>query len=87
MKEFVDRTEQNQGTPINRANMLAVQGFESKKTEFFADGMIKETNSNGEVKETRFTNNGQIIETLVGEKTITKTTTFGSDGSITEELS
>lgn len=87
MKEFIDKTSVENGTPINRANMMAIQGFIGKTIEFLEDGRILETNSNGETKTTEFISDGSIVETFVGEKTITKTTIFSLDGSIQEVLS
>ena len=87
MIEFLDKTTERDGTPINRANLMAVQGFVSCKTVFNPDGSIVETNSRGQTKTTVFNNDGSIVETFVGEKTITKTTTFNADRSITEVVS
>lgn len=87
MKEFIDKTTSVSGTPINRANLMAIQGFIAKTTVFNADGSIVETNGNGEKLTTVFNADGSIKETFVGTKTITKTTTFNADGSITEVLS
>ena len=87
MIEFLDTIGSQKGTPINRANLMAVQGFVSCKTVFNPDGSIVETNSRGQTKTTVFNNDGSIVETFVGEKTITKTTTFSADGSITEVVS
>lgn len=87
MIDFIDKTTEQSGTPINRSNLMAIQGFEAKNTVFNSDGSITETNANGETKTTTFNADGSITETFVGEKTITKTTTFNSDGSITEVLS
>lgn len=87
MKEFIDKTSTEDGTPINRATMMAIQGFETKTTIFNSDGSIVETNANGETKRTVFNNDGSITETFVGEKTITKKTTFYNDGTIREVLS
>jgi hypothetical protein len=86
MKDFVDKTEATPGTPINRAALMAIQGFDGKTTTFNEDGSITETNAFGETKTTTFLSD-RIIETFVGEKTITKTTYFGDDGRITEVLS
>lgn len=86
MKEFIDKTSTVSGTPINRANLMAIQGFIGNTVQFNADGSITETNSLGEVKTTQFTENS-IIETFVGDKTITKTTVFNADGSISEVIS
>lgn len=86
MKEFIDKTSTVSGTPINRANLMAIQGFIGNTVQFNADGSITETNSLGEVKTTQFTANS-IVETFVGDKTITKTTVFNADGSISEVIS
>lgn len=75
------------GTPINRANLLAIQGFVAKTTTFNSDGSITETNSKGETLTTKFNSNGSITETFVGKKTIIKTTTFNSNNTITEAIS
>lgn len=87
MKEFIDRSATNTGTPINRANLMAIQGFISQTVSFKNDGSIVESNSLGEKKTTVFNSNGTITETFVGEKTITKTTTFNNNGSISEVIS
>lgn len=86
MKEFIDKTTTQNGTKIDRAAMLAIQGFEAKTTIMKSDGSIEEANSAGEKLTTKFESN-KVIETLVGVKTITKTTTFNADGSISEVLS
>lgn len=90
MKEFIDKTSSEKGTPLNRATMMAIQGFETKTTVFNDDGSIVETNSNGETKTTEFISDGSIVETFVGEKTIRKTTKIGYSESglmeIVEEL-
>jgi hypothetical protein len=87
MKEFIDKTSTQNGTPINRANLMAIQGFVAKTTTFNDDGSITETNGSGETLTTTFNADGSITERLVGTKTITKTTRFNTDGSITEVLS
>lgn len=74
------------GTPINRANLMAMQGFTAKTTVFNSDGSITETNSSGHTLTTKFNADGSITETFVGEKTLVKTTTFNADGSITEVI-
>ena len=79
MKEFIDETSVQSGTPINRANMMAIQGFIGKTIEFLNDGRILETNSSEETKTTEFMSDGSIVETFVGEKTISKKTTFESN--------
>jgi hypothetical protein len=79
MKDFIDETSTVDGTPINRANLMAVQGFIGKDIEFKEDGSIVETNSNGEKLTTVFNSDGSIMETFVGEKTINKKTTFSGN--------
>ena len=85
--DFIDKTSEQNGTPINRENLMAVQGFIATNTIFNVDGSIAETNSKGETLTTVFNADGSITETFVGEKTITKTTIFNSDGSISEVIS
>lgn len=87
LKEFIDKTSEQNGTEINRETLMAMQGFIGNKTVFNADGSITETNSKGEKLTTTFNNDGSITETFVGKKTITKTTIFNSDGSISEVIS
>ncbi len=75
-------------TPVNRATLLALQGFEAVTTVFNANGSITETNAAGDVLTTVFNPNGSIAETLVGAsgEVINKTTLFNPDGSINEEV-
>ena len=87
MQEFIDETTEKQGTPINRKNLMAIQGFINQNTTLNADGSIVQVNSDGQRLTTTFNDDGSITETFVGEKTITKTTSFGLDGSITEVIS
>ncbi len=87
MVEFIDKTTEQSGTPINRETLMAMQGFIGTTTIFNVDGSITETNSEGETLTTVFRADGSIVETFVGEKTITKTTLFNSDGSISEVIS
>lgn len=87
MIEFIDKTSEQNGTPVNRDTLMAIQGFEATKTVFNTDGSITETNSDGHILTTTFLPNGNIEEKFVGEKTITKTTTFNTDGSIEERVS
>lgn len=75
------------GTPINRANLMALQGFIASTVTFNADGSITEKNSKNETLTTTFNSNGTITERFVGSKTITKTTTFNSNGTISVTIS
>lgn len=77
MIEFIDKTEERAGTKLNRKNLMAMQGFINQETMFVeSDGSIVVTNADGHTTTTRFNSDGSITETFVGEKTITKTTTF-----------
>lgn len=87
MVDFIDRTTEENGTPINRETLMAIQGFIANNTVFNADGSIIETNAKGETLTTVFNEDGSITETFAGEKTITKTTTFNADGRISEVIS
>lgn len=87
MIEFIDKTAEKPGTKINRRNLMAIQGFIDSKTAFNEDGSITEVNADGHTLTTVFNEDGSITETFIGEKTVTKTTKFMSDGTIKEELS
>ena len=87
MIEFIDKTSEQNGTPINRENLMAIQGFQAKNTVFNDDGSIMETNEDGHTLTTVFNSDNSITETFTGEKTITKTTNFNDDGSISEVIS
>ena len=92
MIEFIDKTSEQSGTLLNRENMMALQGFVAQTTQFnyYEDGKIRSivmTNSKGHTLTTEFPSDTVVKETFVGEKTIIKTTTFNSDGSITEVIS
>ena len=98
MIDFIDKTSEQEGTPINRDNLMAMQGFIANNTIFNTDGSITETNSKGEVLTTVFSpinisvlttvfnEDGSITEIFMGEKTITKTTSF-SGNTISEVIS
>ena len=79
MKEFIDKTETQEGTPINRANLMAMQGFTTQTIRFNEDGSISELNIFGELKTTTFNDDGSITERIIGEKVMTKTTQFASN--------
>ena len=87
MIDFVDKTSEQNGTPINRENLMAIQGFVAQNTTFNSDGSITQTNSAGHTMKTKFNNDGTITEEFNGEKKITKTTKFNADGSISEVIS
>ena len=75
------------GTAINRANLMAIQGFVASTTVFQSDGSILETNSAGHTLLTKFNTDGSITETFTGSKTIVKTTKFNTNGSISVTIS
>jgi hypothetical protein len=80
MVEFIDKTPERSGTPINRKNLMGVQGFVSTNTTFNADGSITQINDVGQATTVVFGADGSVTETFSGEKTISKKTTFTSDG-------
>ena len=85
MIEFIDKTSEQSGTPIDRAHMMALQGFIAKTTVTDPDGSTTETYADGHTLTTRKNADGSITETFVGEKTIIKTTRFNGN-VITEEV-
>jgi hypothetical protein len=88
MIDFIDKTQEQSGTPINRQNMMAIQGFQAKTITANADGsVITCINDDGNSLITTFdANNAQIIEIFTGEKVITKTTSL-KNGAILEVIS
>lgn len=75
-----------EGTIINRALIMALQGFAAQTTTFGSDGSITET-SGGCTKKTIFNSDGSITETFTAPGgTIQKKITFNSNGSITEAI-
>lgn len=87
MIEFIDKTSTQNGTPINRANLMAIQGFVASTTVFQANGSILETNSVGHTLLTTFNSDGSITEKFTGDKVITKKTVFNTNGSISVTIS
>lgn len=87
MIEFIDKTSERNGTPINRENLMAIQGLIGTTFSYGANGEIIETNSKGETLTTIKNEDGSYTQVFVGEKTITKTIKFNEDGSITEVIS
>lgn len=85
MKDFIDETTENNGTPLNRANLMAIQGFIGK-TITRSGNVIVETTANGENLTTTFNADGSITEVFRGEKTITRITRMDGDNLITEVL-
>lgn len=73
MVDFVDKTNEQDGTPINRKNLMAIQGFIGMTTEKQADGSILQTNAEGQTLLTVKNVDGSITQTFTGDKVITKT--------------
>lgn len=86
MIDFIDKTDTAAGTPLNRANLMGIQGFQSKNTVFNSDGSITETTADGQTQTVKFEKDGSITQKFIGTKTITKKITFNDDGSISEEV-
>jgi hypothetical protein len=88
MRNYVDQTTGVDGTPLNRAHMMALQGMDNGTTVFNADGSITETFADG-VQVTTFNADGSITQvfTATSGQVMTKTTTFNADGSISEVIS
>ena len=84
--DFVDKTSEKNGTPINRNAMMAIQGFESLTTEIKSDGSIVQTNDEGQTLTTTVVEDGSIVQVFAGEKTITKTISV-IEGKIVEVIS
>ena len=79
----------NEGTPLNRYNLMAMQGFIASTIEKTSDGKIKETNTNGDVLVTEKQSDGSIIETFTpadGQSVITKKTKKDENGNIVVEV-
>ena len=83
MIEWIDETSEKLGTPANRKNLMAMQGYQQESVDF-GDTIVK-TNGNGEVETITFEGN-KIIKEFVGEKTIRQTIMFSENG-YTKELS
>ena len=91
MKEFIDKTSEQSGTPINRINLMAIQGFSNCNiyedvNELGEKQIIEDYIDRNEKFITTFKSNGKIEEKMAGEKTITKTSSFGVGGNISMEV-
>lgn len=86
MKDFVDETEETAGTPLNRSNLMAVQGFISSDVQM-QENKIIETFSDGATLTTTFNSDGSITEVYEGQRVITKNTKIDGDLIITEVIS
>lgn len=87
MRDFIDKTSTQSGTPLNRDYMLALQDFDGKTVILKDDGTIVETNSLGHTR-TITVNDTIITEIFSGDRTVTKTTRIDLlDNMISEVLS
>ena len=81
------------GTPINRENMMAIQGFNNVEvTQGYNESREKQIivtyKDRNEQLITTIKANGQIITKFIGKQhTITKTTTRSKNGNISEVIS
>lgn len=84
MVDFIDKLGLQSGTPLNRANLMAIQGFEAiTLTKPNANTWV-ETNSTGDVLTTTYNDDGTITKKYVGNssnKTITQTVTLTAKGT------
>lgn len=92
MKEFIDKTSERKGTPLNRENMMAVQGFKNSTISIVENGNVTTVieTSDDTVYTTTVTENPDgsvtVVEVLEGEKTITKTTEISAEGDLISEV-
>ena len=77
MRDFIDKTSTQSGTPINRDNLMALQGFDTLSIRIDGNEIREESDYYG----TRIItiNDGDITEVFRGKKTIKKITTFWND--------
>lgn len=83
MVDFKDKTSEENGTPLSRKNLMGVQGYVNETVSI--GNQITKTNADGQTETITF-EEGKIIKTFTGEKTITQTITF-SEGGYIKELS
>lgn len=76
-----------EGTPINRENMMAIQGFIGMTTEKQADGSILQTNADGHTLLTVKNSDGSITQIFTGEKLVITKIITKQDGKIVEVIS
>lgn len=84
---FKDKTDTEAGTSINRANLMAVQGFEDCDITIDEESVTEEYDNNVKVI-TEFNADGSISEKLYVNNIISihKKITFNLDGTISEVL-
>lgn len=63
MRDFIDKTSEQSGTPLNRSNMMAIQGFDAE--EKIRDGNATRClNSNNEILTINDMNNDGVIQII-----------------------
>lgn len=93
MVDFIDKTSGQNGTPINRANLMAIQGFDNVEVEQGYNELgekyiIEKYIDRNEQMIVTIKANGQIESKFIGiNYTITKTTSLGVNGNISEVIS
>lgn len=78
----------DEGTLLNRAVLMALQGFHSVDTEFLPDGSVREVNEYGDVLVTTFPAGSICLETFTsadGLRVIQKRT-YEENGNIREVI-
>lgn len=76
MRDFIDKTSTQNGTPINRDYLMALQGFDSiGNTITISGNKIEEYNPYAK-RTITFIDENRIEDVFEGEKMITKETTF-----------
>lgn len=97
MVNWKDKITGQNGTPVNRANLMAMQGFQATTTNITKNGTtttITETNAAGDLLVTTITKNSNnttinAVFTAVDGATMSTTTTItktGSGTSIVKEV-
>lgn len=91
MVNFIDGTSSAKGTPLNRANMMAVQGFENSIAEYSKDSegndIIIEHCEDGSVRTIKITDSGVTENFVAGDgMTLTLETYIDRNGILKEEL-
>ena len=90
MKEFIDKTSTVDGTKINRANLMAMQGMQQSNLTIsgYTFTEVHGSGDNSETLTVTINPNGTITRVFVGAKvgdtrlTITKTTTLSPTGIV-----
>lgn len=91
MIDFLDKTSEKNGTPINRDNMMAIQGFSNCNTyedvnELGEKQIITDYIDRNARLIVTFKFDNKIEETFIGDKIITKIYSFGVGGNISSEV-